>query len=156
MMAYFAHNDISILLNFYLWQPVYYILDLEDQSFGVKSTEKSARWAGIDEKIGIKMCYKLVNDKSRKIVCRSVIWSATGPSTTNLQIDPIEPLPPDAIPNTELDAMLDEMMIFADFEISLSDVDMNDPVVFIQASIKSKIWQEMEKDRQMEHQEDVQ
>ena len=36
MMACFAHNDISILLNFYFWQPVYYFLDPIYQSFGVK------------------------------------------------------------------------------------------------------------------------
>ena len=30
MMACFAHNDISMLLNFYFWQPVYYHLDLTD------------------------------------------------------------------------------------------------------------------------------
>ena len=42
MMACFAHNDISMLLNFYFWQPVYYLIDPEDQSFGVKSKEKRA------------------------------------------------------------------------------------------------------------------
>ena len=52
MMACFAHNDISMLLNFYFWQPVYYLLDPEDQSFGVKSKEKRDRWASVDEKIG--------------------------------------------------------------------------------------------------------
>ena len=30
MMAYFAHNDISILLIFYFWHPVYYLLDPKD------------------------------------------------------------------------------------------------------------------------------
>ena len=67
MMACFTHNDISVLLNFYFWQPVYYLLDSTDQSFGVKSKEKKARWAGVNENIGDKMCYKLVNDESGKI-----------------------------------------------------------------------------------------
>ena len=118
MMACFAHHDISMLLNFYFWQPVYYILDMEDSSFGVKSTENRARWVGIYEKIGANMCYKLINHKSGKIVYCSVIWSATEPGTVNLWIDPIEPLPPDTIPNTKPDAMLDEMITFADFETS--------------------------------------
>ena len=43
MMACFSHNDISMLLNIYFWQLVYYLLDPEDQSFGVKSKEKQAR-----------------------------------------------------------------------------------------------------------------
>ena len=64
MMACIAFNDIIMLLNFYFWQPVYYLLYPEDQSFGVKSKEKPARWAGVDEEIGSKMCYKLVDDES--------------------------------------------------------------------------------------------
>ena len=83
-MCCFAHNDISMLLNFYFWQPVYYLIDPEDQSFGVKLKEKKARWAGVDEKIGAKMCYKLVYDNSGKIICRSVIRSATEPGTAKI------------------------------------------------------------------------
>ena len=49
--------------------------------------------------------------------------------------------------------MLDEMMTTADFETPLSNVD---PVNLIPASTKSKTWQEMEQDRQLEHQEDAQ
>ena len=97
MMACFAHNDISMLLNFYFWQPVYYLLDPEDQLFGIKSKEKRARWASVDEYIGAKMCYKLVDDESSNIVCRSVIQSATEPGTDKLRIDPIKSLPPNAI-----------------------------------------------------------
>ena len=83
-MACFSHNDISMLLNFYFWQPVYYLLDPADQSFGVTSKEKRARWAGVNESIGAEICYKLVDDESGKIICHSVIWSATEPGTTNL------------------------------------------------------------------------
>ena len=48
------------------------------------------------------------------------------------------------------------MMTLADFETPFSDVDMEDPVNSIPASTKSKMWQEMEKDRQLEHQQDIQ
>ena len=75
-------------LNFYFWQPVYYLLDPTDQSFPGKSKEKRAQWAGVDESIGAKMCYKLVDDESGKIICRLVIRSATdtgtGTGTANL------------------------------------------------------------------------
>ena len=128
MMCCFAHNDISMLLNFYFWQPVYYLVDPEDQSFSVKSREKRARWAVVDGKIGAKMCYKLVDEESGKIICRSVIRSATEPSTDILRIDPIEPLPPDATHNTNPDAMLDEMMTAADFKTPFSDVSKKVPV----------------------------
>ena len=42
MMACFAHNDISMLLNFYFWQPVYYLLDPKEQFFGGKLREERA------------------------------------------------------------------------------------------------------------------
>ena len=104
---------------------------------------------------GAKMCYKLVDDESGKIVYRSVIQSATEPGTSNLSIDPIKLLSPDAIRNTEPDAMLDELMALADFETPISEVDIDDPVDSIPASTKAKTWQKMEKYRQLEHQEDI-
>ena len=64
MMACFGNKNSSMLLNFYFWQPVYYLLDPEDQSFDVKSKEKRNRWANVNEKIGTKICYKLVDDES--------------------------------------------------------------------------------------------
>ena len=54
---------------------VYYLFDPTDQSFCVKSKKKRARWAGVDKLIGVKKCYKLVDDESGKIICRSVIRS---------------------------------------------------------------------------------
>ena len=77
------------------------------------------------------MCYKLVDDESRKVICRSVIRSATEPGTANLRVDPIEPLPPYP------DDILDEMMSASDFETPLSSVD---PVDLIPANTKSKTW----------------
>ena len=87
---------------------------------------------------------------------RELDGSSTEPGTTNLRINPIEPLPPDAIRNTEPDAMLDELMTLADFKIPFSEVDLDDPIDSILENTKSKTWQEMEKDRHLEHQEDIQ
>ena len=64
----------------------------------------------------------------------------------------MEPLPRNAIHNADPDTMLDKMMSTADFEIPLSYVDS---VNSIPASMKSKTWQEIEQDNQLEHQEDV-
>ena len=83
-MCCFAKNDISMLLNFYFWQPGYYLVNPEDQSFSEESRKKRARWAGADEKIGAKMCYKLVDEESGKIICRSIIKVATEPGSANL------------------------------------------------------------------------
>ena len=37
MMANFVQNDISQLIFFFFWQPVYYLLDADEQSFPGKS-----------------------------------------------------------------------------------------------------------------------
>ena len=113
----------------------------------MKSKKKRARWAGVDKKIGAKMCYKLVDDETGKIINRSVICSTTEPGTANLRVDPVEPLPPD------LDDIFDEIMSIDDFGTPLSSVD---PVDLIQASTKSRTWQEMEQDSYDEHQKNVQ
>ena len=52
--------------------------------------------------------------------------------------------------------MLDEMMTAADFNTLFSDVNKKDPVDSIPASTKSKTWQEIERSKQVDHQEDVQ
>ena len=82
-----------------------------------------ARWAGVDAIIGPKMCYKLVDDESGKIICRSIIRLATKPGTTNLQVNPIKPLRPNAIINTEKDDMLDDFMLLVYFETPISQRD---------------------------------
>ena len=64
-------------------------------------------------------------------------------------MDPIESLPPP-------DAMLDEMMTLADFETPLLHLEKKDPVDLIPESTKSKTWQDLERCKQVEHQEDLQ
>ena len=51
------------------------------------------------------MCWKLVNDVSGEIVCRSTIRSAIEPGTTNLQVNPIEPNPEVKVESTENDKL---------------------------------------------------
>ena len=102
------------------------------------------------------MYWKLVDDNSGKIICRSVICSATKPGSANLQVDPIKPLPKDAIIDIEEDTMLDKFMSFANFKTPLSHRDEEDPVDSIPVSTKWKAWQEIEKDEQEEHHEDTQ
>ena len=93
------------------------------------------------------MCYKLVDDESGKIVCLSIIRSATEPGSANLRIDPIKPLPPDVIHSTEPDTMPDELMTLAEFKIPLLHLDEKDPVNLIPVNTKSKPWQEMERSK---------
>ena len=82
-------NDISPLLFFYFWQPVYYLLDAQEQSFPGKSKELRGRWAGISEHIDHKMTFKIITDDTGEEICRSLIRSAIEPGTQNLQLDPV-------------------------------------------------------------------
>ena len=86
------------------------------------------------------MCSKLVDDESGKIVCWSVIRSATEIGSANLRIDLIEPLPPDTIHSTEPDTMLDELMTMVDLKTPLLHLNEKDPVDLIPTSTKSKSW----------------
>ena len=136
MMCCFAKNDISMLLNFYSWQPVYYLVDPEDQSFSENLRKKRARWAGVDEKIGAKMCYKLVDEESGMIIYRSVIRAATEPGSSNLRVDPIKPLLP-------TDTVLDEMMTAADFKTPVSDDQKKVPTFSILSTTNTMNWREI-------------
>jgi hypothetical protein len=112
-------TDISPLLYFYFWQPVYFLEDELQQSFPGKSKELRGRWVGISEHIGNKMTYKIITDDTGEEVCRSAIRSALDPTMKNLREDPItieeDPIsledilsPTDAISNTiKSDAMKD-------------------------------------------------
>jgi len=88
-------TDVSPLLHFAFWQPVYFLLDEKEQSFPGKSKELRDHWAGISEHIGHKMTYKLITDDTGEEICRSVIRSALDPTMKNLREDPITISKPD-------------------------------------------------------------
>ena len=109
-----------------------------------------ARWAGLDENIGTKMCWKLVDDNSGEIICRSTIRSVIEPSTANLQIDPLEPLNTsvqslEQIEDNPNASILDDFLSLADFEIPISHTTKSGPVDSIPASTKSQAWQDIER-----------
>jgi hypothetical protein len=77
-------TDISPLLYFYFWEPVYFLMDEKEQSFPVKSKELRGRW------VGDKMTYKIITDDTGEEFFRSAIRSARDPTLKNLQEDPLE------------------------------------------------------------------
>ena len=89
-VATFLMTDISPLLYFYFWQPVYFLEDESQQSFPSESKELRGRWVGISEHIGNRMTYKIITDDTGEEVCRSAIRSALDPTMKNLREDPIE------------------------------------------------------------------
>ena len=64
-------NDISPLLHFHWWQPVYYHVD--ETSFPSEPREKRGHWVGIAENAGHAMTYKILMDDTKKVICHSEV-----------------------------------------------------------------------------------
>ena len=90
MMATGCSDDISPLLCFRFNEPVYCLEDTTVQSFPSKPKEIRARWIGVSEQVGGAMCWKVVTEKTEKILYRSSIRSALDPSLRNLSLDPLK------------------------------------------------------------------
>ena len=82
-------NDISPLLQFRFWEPVYYLTDETERSFP-GTEEKRGRYVGISENIGHSMTFLIITDDTNKKIERSVVRSAVPKETANLREDPID------------------------------------------------------------------
>lgn len=78
--------DISSLLCFRFYQPVYYKLD--DRDFPSESTERLGYFVGIAENVGHALTFKVLTDDTKKIIYRSRIRTALNPGERNLRIEP--------------------------------------------------------------------
>ena len=58
-------SDVSVLLPFKFWQPVYYLTDPTDRSFPGDSEEKRGRWVGISENIGGHITFIIITDDGK-------------------------------------------------------------------------------------------
>ncbi len=80
-------NDISPMLRFSWWEPVYYYE--EGTSFPSASLEGRGHFVGIAEHVGHAMTFKVLPDGGTSVLTRSVIHSALDPDAKNLRLDPI-------------------------------------------------------------------
>ena len=80
--------DISPLLQFTWWEPVYYKVD--DSDFPSETREKRGRFVGIAEHVGHRMTFRVLTDDTHKVICRSNIRSALDSTAPNLRLDPID------------------------------------------------------------------
>ena len=78
--------DISPLLRFAWWDPVYYMMD--DSSFPSDSRERRGRFVGISEHVGHAMTYMILTDDINKIIHRSNVRTALDSTTQNKRVDP--------------------------------------------------------------------
>ena len=87
MMSNFKMTDISSLLIFSFWQPVYVLKDEKEHTFLIKSTEVCGRFVGISKHIGHVMTFQILLDDTKQIVNHSLVHSALDPDLLNLCLE---------------------------------------------------------------------
>ena len=70
-MLYGVSPDISILLLYTFYQPVFYAT--HNQSYPSASEERAVRWVGFGEHVGDALTHKLLDDDTKKILYRSAV-----------------------------------------------------------------------------------
>jgi hypothetical protein len=93
--AYGTDNDISPMLYFLFYEPVYYLVD--ETTFPSESKELRGRWVGVSKNVGHFMTYKILTDDTHRIIHRSNIHSVADPNARNLCLDPLNDEPPEVI-----------------------------------------------------------
>ena len=77
--------DISIILLFTFYQPVFYATD--DQHFPSESEERAGYWVGLGEHCGDAMTHKISDQDTQKIIYRSAVRPKKS-STPNHRLAP--------------------------------------------------------------------
>ena len=77
--------DISIILLFTFYQPVFYAT--YDQDFPSESEERAGYWVGFGEHCGVAMTHKILDHDTQKIICRSAVRPKKS-STPNHRLAP--------------------------------------------------------------------
>ena len=74
--------DISALLAFRWWEPVYYSTN---NGFPSTSPEKTGRWVGVADHQGDALTYLILTDDTNQVLARSSVRSALHPTNPNLR-----------------------------------------------------------------------
>ena len=78
--------DISALLRFHWYQPVYYQADRDNETFPSESKEARGHIVGIAEHVGHELTYRILTDDTIQIVPRSNV-RAVDPKSSNKRVD---------------------------------------------------------------------
>ena len=87
MMSNFEMSDISPMLVFTFYQPVYVLFDEKDQHFPSQSKEVRGHFVDISENIGHKMTFLVLLDDTQEIVSRSLVCSALDTDLLNRRLE---------------------------------------------------------------------
>ena len=106
MMSNFEMTDISALLVFSFWQPVYVLKDEKECTFPSKSTEVHGCFVGISKHIGHAMTFQILLDDTKEIVHCSLVSSALDPDLLNLRLE--HDHPGDLYPTVQAELILEK------------------------------------------------
>jgi hypothetical protein len=114
--------DVSALLHFRWWEPVYYLDD--DGHFPSDSKEKLGRWVGVAENIGDALTWWILTDDTKRVIPRSVVRSALDTHNLNLRaMSPVnDPLGIISDNPNSSDGEVDATDATADEEVNNEDV----------------------------------
>ena len=85
--------DISAILQYQFWEPVYYRVNESDVSFPSNSPEKLGRFVGFAESVGHALTFKILTDDTQKVISRSVLCSAQDSSLQKVKYDGDDEVP---------------------------------------------------------------
>lgn len=84
--------DISPMLLFYFWEPVYYHDPTDEDSFPSSTNEKLGRFVGIAESVGDALTFKVLTDDTMKVLFRSTVRSALNLNERNRRLPQLDEL----------------------------------------------------------------
>ena len=78
--------DISFMLHFSFYEPVYYRIDSSepDLNFSSSSNEKKGYWVGFDDNQGDRLTWRILTEDTQKIIIRSGVRSASELQQTSI------------------------------------------------------------------------
>ena len=112
--------DVSPLLHFHWWEPVYYLDD--DGQFPSATKEKLGRWVGVAENVGDVLTWFVLTDDTKRVIPRSVVRTATDPTQLNLRAMPISEDPLGIINDTPVTPVTEDVINGTQFIYSVGDM----------------------------------
>lgn len=85
--------DISAIMQYQFWEPVYYRVSESDISFPSNAPEKLGRFVGFAESVGHALTFKVLTDDTQKVISRSVLRSTQDTASQQAKFDDNDTVP---------------------------------------------------------------
>ena len=80
--------DISAILYFEFWEPVYYVNPVSVTGKFPNDKEKLGKWMGVANDYGDGLAYWILTDDTEELIVRSLVRSAMDPKIENKYLPP--------------------------------------------------------------------